>query len=206
MRAGVVAIAVLGLCSACASSVAPARHPAAASRPAGVPRFLVTIEQPAQTDRRRFALADARGRVVRTIATFHPKWDSADFNAVVSPDGRTIALEKNTGLYVERINSSRPRLLVRGGRSAVWSPDSKKVLVAVSNRPRLAVVTVATGARAVPAAARGDVSTDWCRRAGRPGRRTTFSSRLGGGTTNSASSSHPQRALRLGWSFPGRSG
>jgi hypothetical protein len=52
----------------------------------------------------------------------------------------------NRGLHAEAIDGARPRLLVPGGGPAVWSPDSKNVLVPVSSGTRLAVVSVATGA------------------------------------------------------------
>jgi len=133
MRALALALVVLGLCSACGSSAAqPAR------------RFVVVTPLGGMSGLSRVESVDARGRVVRTIAR-------RAFDASVSPDGRLVALDESNGLYVERISSSRPRLLVRSipdiwGPASVWSPDSNQLLVAVSGGSRLAVVTVATGA------------------------------------------------------------
>jgi Tol biopolymer transport system component len=62
-------------------------------------------------------------------------------------------LHGGTGLFVERITGSQPRMLVRenlpgwerGPEPVVWSPDGKQLLIASSSGSRLAVVTVATG-------------------------------------------------------------
>ena len=52
-----------------------------------------------------------------------------------------MAFENSTGLYIEPLRRSGPRrLLTRNVRGFVWSPDSKKLLVAVSGGSRLAVV------------------------------------------------------------------
>jgi hypothetical protein len=140
----VFAMGVLGLCSACAS---PASRPAAA-RPAR--RFVVAVQPRPSADFSEVEYVDARGRVVRTLA--RKVW-----NASLSPNGRLVALEERSGIYVERINGSWSRPLVRWNRFAwdgcsgcgspfSWSPDSKQLLVAVSNSLALAVFTVATGA------------------------------------------------------------
>jgi hypothetical protein len=142
MRTAVLAIAVLGLCSACASSAA-----APVARPAR--RFVLVVRLHPSSVFSRVESVDARGRVVRNLA-------GKVFDASVSPDGALVALDERTGLYVVRIDGSGRRLLLRGkatdysyGFPDVWSPDSKQLLVSVPNWSRLAVVTVATGAERI---------------------------------------------------------
>jgi hypothetical protein len=139
MRALALSVAVLGFCVACGSSAAPARSQA------GRPAFLlVLVQSPWAT---QVESVDAQGRVGRIIV---PKVRSAS----VSPDGKLVALGEAGGLYVERTTGSRRRLLLRWSSVALWknvpfflwSPDSKQLLVSVSNFSRLAVVSVATGA------------------------------------------------------------
>ena len=146
MRAAVLAIAVLCLCSACgASSVArPAR------------RFVVAVRLRPSTIFSRVESVDARGRVVRTLA-------DKVYDASVSPDGSLVALSERNGLYVERVSGSRPRLLVQGhpdpySAAYSWSPDSRELLVNVSDGARLAVVTVSTGAERILPLHRGRYS------------------------------------------------
>src|SRR5581483_11886539 len=136
MRVFVPAIVVLWLCSACASSSASVARPAR--------RFVVVVDQSRPlADYSRVEYVDARGTVVRTLA--RKVWDAS-----VSPNGRLVALDESSGLYVERIDGSPPRRLVRWNLPAWegcsgcevdswWSPNSKQLLVLVSNFSRLAV-------------------------------------------------------------------
>lgn len=141
------AVAVLGLVVCGAGAAA---REAAAPRLAS--RFLITTQPRLGLVLPRLEIVGRNGRVIRVVAR-------AVGDAALSPNHKLIAWAGEGGIHVARVHGSKSRLLLRVrcpvsgkepkivvcGGPFVWSPDSRKLLLAESNNG-LAMLSLKSGA------------------------------------------------------------
>jgi WD40-like Beta Propeller Repeat len=148
---------VIGVSAAVLLGGVVARASTPSAERAQARRFLLYVEANSPVKKRvaqRLEIVDGNGAVIRVVA-------EGSFpnhllgGALISPDGRSVAWLEGENLFVERVTGSKPRLLVGGlsdsaaggAESFAWSPNSKKLLLAVAHLSKLVTVSLRTGAR-----------------------------------------------------------